>query len=101
MAALIEQSFGSFEACKGELAKAATSQFGSGWVWLAKDGDRLVVTKTVNADTPIAHGQQPLLTLDVWEHAYYLDHENRRVDYATAVLDHLINWDFAAKNLEA
>ena len=101
LAALIEKSFGHVEACKAELTKAATSQFGSGWAWLVKDGDRLVVTNTGDADTPIAHGQQPLLTIDVWEHAYYLDYQNRRADYVAAVLDHLINWEFAAKNLGA
>lgn len=101
LAELIEQSFGDVEAFKAEFAKAATSQFGSGWAWLVKDGARLAVTKTGNADTPIAHGQQPLFTIDVWEHAYYLDYQNRRVDYVAAVLDHLINWDFAAQNLQA
>ena len=101
LADLIEKSFGDFEACKAEFAKAAMSQFGSGWAWLVKDGDRLIVTKTGNADTPIAHGQQPLLTIDVWEHAYYLDYQNRRADYVAAVLDHLIDWDFAVQNLEA
>jgi Fe-Mn family superoxide dismutase len=66
-----------------------------------RDGDKLIVTKTGNADTPIAHGQQPLLTIDVWEHAYYLDYQNRRADYVAAVLDSLINWDFASQNLAA
>ena len=98
---LIEKSFGDFDSCKAELTKAATSQFGSGWAWLVKDGDQLIVTQTGNADTPIAHGQTPLLTLDVWEHAYYLDYQNRRADYVAAVLEHLINWDFAAQNLAA
>ena len=66
-----------------------------------KDGDKLAVVKTGNADTPLVHGQKPLLTVDVWEHAYYLDYQNRRADYVTAVLDTLINWDFAAQNLAA
>lgn len=101
LAELIEKSFGGFDAFKAELAKAATSQFGSGWAWLVKDGDKLIVTKTGNADTPIAHGQKPLLTIDVWEHAYYLDYQNRRADYVAAVFDNLINWDFAAQNLAA
>ncbi len=101
MAELIEKSFGNHDKFKAELAKAATSQFGSGWAWLIKDGDKLIVTKTGNADTPIAHDQKPLLTIDVWEHAYYLDYQNRRADYVTAVLDNLINWDFAAQNLSA
>lgn len=99
LAELINQSFGDYNTFKAEFAKAATSQFGSGWAWLVKDGDKLIVTKTGNADTPIAHGQQPLLTIDVWEHAYYLDYQNRRADYVTAVLENLINWEFAAQNL--
>ena len=99
LAEQINQSFGDYNTFKAEFAKAATSQFGSGWAWLVKDGDKLIVTKTGNADTPIAHGQQPLLTIDVWEHAYYLDYQNRRADYVTAVLENLINWEFAAQNL--
>ena len=99
---LIDSSFDGVDALKKELAAAAVGQFGSGWAWLVLDGDKLKVTKTANADTPIAHqGPKPLLTLDVWEHAYYLDYQNRRVDYANAVLDKLINWDFAAQNLSA
>ena len=94
----IEASFGSVEACKKELAAAATTQFGSGWAWLVKDGDKLQVTKTGNADLPLTKGMKPLLTIDVWEHAYYLDYQNRRVDYVNAVLEKLINWGFAADN---
>lgn len=101
LAELIEKSFGDYDKFKAEFAKTATSQFGSGWAWLAKDGDKLIITKTGNADTPIAHGQQPLLTVDVWEHAYYLDYQNRRADYVAAVLDKLTNWEFAEKNLAA
>jgi len=101
LAELIDKSFGDYDKFKAEFAKAATTQFGSGWAWLVKDGDKLIVTKTGNADTPIAHGQKPLLTIDVWEHAYYLDYQNRRADYVAAVLDNLINWDFAAQNLAA
>jgi Fe-Mn family superoxide dismutase len=101
LAAQIDQSFGNFDAFKTEFTKAATSQFGSGWAWLVKDGDKLSIVKTGNADTPIAHGQQPLLTVDVWEHAYYLDYQNRRADYVAAVLDGVINWEFAAQNLAA
>jgi len=101
LAELIDKSFGDFDQFKAEFAKAASSQFGSGWAWLVRDGDKLIVTKTGNADTPIARGQQPLLTIDVWEHAYYLDYQNRRADYVAAVLDSLINWDFAAQNLAA
>lgn len=94
----IEASFGSVEACKKELATAATTQFGSGWAWLAQDGDKLQVIKTGNADLPLTKGIRPLLTIDVWEHAYYLDYQNRRPDYINAVLDKLINWGFAADN---
>ena len=94
----IEASFGSVDACKKELATAATTQFGSGWAWLVKDGDKLQVTKTSNAYLPLTKGLTPLLTIDVWEHAYYLDYQNRRPDYVNAVLDKLINWGFAADN---
>lgn len=94
----IEASFDSVEACKKELATAATTQFGSGWAWLVEDGDGLKVVKTGNADLPLTKGIKPLLTIDVWEHAYYLDYQNRRVDYVNAVLDKLINWSFAADN---
>jgi superoxide dismutase, Fe-Mn family len=94
----IESSFGGLDACKKELATAATTQFGSGWAWLVKDGDSLKVIKTSNADLPLIKGLKPLLTIDVWEHAYYLDYQNRRPDYVNAVLDKLINWGFAADN---
>ena len=95
----IEASFGTVEACKQELATAATTQFGSGWAWLALDGDKLKVVKTANANVPLTEGMKPLLVIDVWEHAYYLDYQNRRADYVNAVLDKLINWGFAANNL--
>ena len=95
----IEVSFGTVDACKQELATAATSQFGSGWAWLVLDGDKQKVVKTGNADSPLTKGLKPLLTIDVWEHAYYLDYQNRRADYVAAVLDKLINWSFAAENL--
>jgi Fe-Mn family superoxide dismutase len=94
----IEASFGGLEACKKELAAAAVSQFGSGWAWLILDGDKLSVAKTANADDPLTAGARPLLTIDVWEHAYYLDYQNRRGDYVNAVLDKLINWEFALQN---
>jgi Fe-Mn family superoxide dismutase len=96
----IEASFGTVDACKKELAAAATTQFGSGWAWLVLDGDKLKVVKTSNADSPLTKGMKPLLTIDVWEHAYYLDYQNRRPDYVNAVLDKLINWSFAADNLK-
>ena len=94
----IEASFGSVDACKKELAGAAVSQFGSGWVWLVLEDGRLKVVKTANADVPLTTGKKPLLTVDVWEHAYYLDYQNRRADYVSAVLDKLINWEFALQN---
>jgi len=95
----IEASFGSVDGCKKELAAAAMAQFGSGWAWLVVDGDSLKVVNTGNADSPLTKGLRPLLTIDVWEHAYYLDYQNRRADYVNAVLDNLINWGFAADNL--
>ena len=95
----IEASFGTLDACKQELATAATTQFGSGWAWLALDGDKLKVVKTANANVPLTEGMKPLLVIDVWEHAYYLDYQNRRADYVSAVLDRLINWGFAENNL--
>ncbi len=95
----IEASFGSVDALKKELATAATSQFGSGWAWLVADGDKLKVIRTANADLPQTAGLKPLLTIDVWEHAYYLDYQNRRADYVNALIDKLINWEFALQNL--
>jgi Fe-Mn family superoxide dismutase len=95
----IEASFGSLDACKKELATMAMAQFGSGWAWLVLDGDKIKIVKTGNADTPMTTGIKPLLTIDVWEHAYYLDYQNQRAVYVDAVLDKLINWDFAAENL--
>jgi len=94
----IEASFGSVDACKKELASAAVSQFGSGWAWLVLDGGKLKVVKTANAEVPLTTGMKPLLCIDVWEHAYYLDYQNRRADYVNAVLDKLINWEFALQN---
>jgi Fe-Mn family superoxide dismutase len=94
----IEISFGTLDACKKELATAAMAQFGSGWVWLVLNGDTLEVTKTANAEVPMTAGLKPLLTIDVWEHAYYLDYQNRRADYVSAILDKLINWEFALRN---
>lgn len=95
----IETAFGSMDTCRKELAAAATTQFGSGWAWLVLDHDKIRIIKTGNADMPLAKGMQPLLTIDVWEHAYYLDYQNRRADYVNAVIDKLINWEFAADNL--
>jgi superoxide dismutase, Fe-Mn family len=96
---LMESSFGSVEACKKELAQAAVGQFGSGWAWLVQDGEKLKVTKTSNANNPLTQEAKALLTIDVWEHAYYLDYQNRRVDHVNALLDKLANWEFAAENL--
>jgi len=95
----IEASFGTVDACRKEWSAAAMAQFGSGWAWLVLDGDNLKVVKTANADLPLTRGIKPLLTIDVWEHAYYLDYQNRRADYVNAVIDKLINWNFAAENI--
>lgn len=96
----INQDFGSFEAFKTEFKNAATTQFGSGWAWLVLDNGTLKVTKTGNADLPMVHGQKAILTCDVWEHAYYLDFQNKRLDYVDTFLNHLVNWDFANQNLD-
>jgi Fe-Mn family superoxide dismutase len=97
----IAADFGSFEAFTEQFKTAGATQFGSGWAWLVLDGGTLKITKTANADLPLAHGQKALLTMDVWEHAYYLDYQNRRPDYMTAYLDKLVNWEFVAANLAA
>ena len=90
----IEVDFGGYAKFVEELKNAGITQFGSGWAWLVLNGSQLQITKTLNADTPLAHGLKPLLTIDVWEHAYYLDYQNRRADYLTVVIDKLLNWDF-------
>jgi superoxide dismutase, Fe-Mn family len=95
----IKQAFGSITRLKEEFAQAAIEQFGSGWAWLVLDDNRLKVVKTGNSDDPLPKHQRPLLTLDVWEHAYYLDYQNRRADHVHAVLDKIMNWEFAASNL--
>lgn len=94
----MEASFGSVEACKKELLSVAVSQFGSGWAWLVLDGNKLKAIKTANAEVPLTAGLKPVVVVDVWEHAYYLDYQNRRADYVNAVLDRLINWEFALQN---
>ena len=99
LAAEIDKAFGGLDKFLEEFKNAAVTQFGSGWAWLAIDGGALKIVKTGNADSPIAHGQTPLLTVDVWEHAYYHDFQNRRPDYVQTFLDNLINWDFVAENL--
>ena len=95
----MEEAFGSVEACRKELVNNAIAQFGSGWAWLVLEGSKLKVVKTANADTPLTQGMRPLLTIDVWEHAYYLDYQNKRADHVNAVIDKLTNWEFAAENL--
>ena len=95
----INEAFGSFDKFREEFANAAATQFGSGWAWLVLDGGKLKIVKTSNAETPITKGQKPLLTIDVWEHAYYLDFQNKRPDYIQTFLNNLVNWDFAAENL--
>ena len=96
----IVDAFGGVDECKKEIANAATTQFGSGWAWLVVDGGKLKVVKTGNAEVPLTSGMKPLLTIDVWEHAYYLDYQNRRPDYVNAILEKLINWEFALQNLD-
>ena len=90
----IASDFGSYEKFAEQFKDAGTTQFGSGWAWLILKDNHLEIIKTSNADTPLAHGLKPLLTVDVWEHAYYLDYQNRRPDYLASFLEHLINWDF-------
>ena len=97
----ITADLGGFTAFVDAFKKAGATQFGSGWAWLVLDNGSLKVSKTLNADNPMVHGQLPLLTMDVWEHAYYLDYQNRRPDYITTFLDKLVNWDFVATNLAA
>ncbi len=100
LAAKIDADFGSFDAFKDAFKAAGATQFGSGWAWLVVgDGGKLEVVKTPNAETPLTAGKTPLLTCDVWEHAYYLDYQNRRPDFLAAFLDNMANWDFAAENL--
>lgn len=98
LAARIDTDFGGHQRF-GELFKAAAmGVFGSGWAWLIEDGGTLKIKATANADTPIAHGQAPLLVLDVWEHAYYLDYQSRRASYVDGAVDFLLNWEFAERN---
>ena len=99
LAKQIDAAFGSYDKFVQEFSNAAATQFGSGWAWLVKDGGKLAVAKTPNADTPVARGQQPLLTLDVWEHAYYLDHQNARPKFIETFMTKLVNWDYVAQNL--
>lgn len=98
-AEIIEQ-FGSIDNFKQQFKTMATGLFGSGYTWLVRDGDALKIINTPNADTPIAHNMKPILNLDVWEHAYYLDYKNKRADFVDSYLDNLVNWDFVAENLK-
>ena len=101
LAKRIDADFGGLDKFKEAFKTAATTQFGSGWAWLVVKDGKLEVVKTGNAETPVGTGATPLLTLDVWEHAYYLDYQNRRPDFIQSYLDNLVNWDFAAANLGA
>ncbi len=98
LAQAIERDFGSYNDFVKAFADAGATQFGSGWAWLVVDGGKLKVVKTANAETPLTEGKRPLITMDVWEHAYYLDYQNRRPDYIKAWLDKVVNWEFAAEN---
>ncbi|MFO7972717.1 MAG: superoxide dismutase [Desulfobacterales bacterium] len=101
LAKKIKDSFGSFDAFKKEFLAAAKSRFGSGWVWLVLDDDILKVVTTANADTPLSRGLKPIFTVDVWEHAYYLDYQNRRTDFVETVLDHLADWDSVVSRMKS
>jgi Fe-Mn family superoxide dismutase len=95
----INADFGSYDEFRTQITQAGITQFGSGWAWLIDNGGKLEVTKTANADTPLKHGQKALWTIDVWEHAYYIDYRNARPKFIDVVLDNLINWDFVNQNL--
>ncbi len=99
IAELIDRDFGSYESFATAFKEAAMTQFGSGWAWLVQNGDKLEITKTANAENPMTKNLKPLLTCDVWEHAYYLDFQNKRPDYVQTFLDKLVNWDFVESNL--
>ena len=97
----IDKAFGDLQGFKKKFTEAALSQFGSGWAWLVMDQGQLKIIKTPNAVNPLSFAQKALLTCDVWEHAYYLDYQNRRADMVQAFLDHLVNWEFLAENLDS
>lgn len=99
LAAAIDQDFGSFESFAEAFKQAAATRFGSGWGWLVRQAGRLQVISTPNAETPLVQNATPLVVVDVWEHAYYLDYQNRRPDFLQAFLDELVSWEFAARNL--
>jgi len=96
----IERDLGGYENFVKEFKATAMGQFGSGWAWLILQGTELAITKTANAELPLKNDLIPLLTVDVWEHSYYLDYQNRRADYLQAVIDHLVNWEFVNENLK-
>jgi Fe-Mn family superoxide dismutase len=96
----VDESFGGYAQFKEQFSKAAVDDFGSGWVWLVARGDKLEILATSNAGNPLTMGATPLLALDVWEHAYYLDYENRRPEFVDAVVGKLLDWDFAAEQLD-
>ncbi len=98
---LIKSSFGSFEDFKKQFESDATSYFGSGWIWLVQRSGQLKITATHDADNPLTGQDKPLITLDVWEHAYYLDYQNRRAEYVKVFLERLVNWTFAENNLQS
>ena len=95
----IDADFGSYDRFTDQFRKAAAEVFGSGWAWLIEDGGRLAIATTANADTPMAHGKKCLLTVDVWEHAYYVDYRNQRERYLSALIGEHLNWEFAERNL--
>ena len=99
LAAKIDEAFGSLDELNKQLAERGAGHFASGWVWLAEKGGKLSIEETHDGDTLADSSSRPLLTIDLWEHAYYLDHQNKRPDYLKAVLDKHLNWDFAAENL--
>jgi Fe-Mn family superoxide dismutase len=101
LAELMDESFGGMEQFREKFIDVAVNHFGSGYTWLVLDDNRLKVIDTPDAETPLVDGQTPLLTIDVWEHAYYLDRQNRRREFVEAYLDNLVNWEFAAENLTA
>jgi Fe-Mn family superoxide dismutase len=96
---MIDSSFGGYDKFREEFKNAAMTQFGSGWAWLVENGGKLEIAKTPNAETPLTTGKKALITIDVWEHAYYLDFQNKRDAYIDAWLDKLVNWDWANEQL--
>jgi len=100
LAAAIDRDFGGFDKFREQFVQAAVKQFGSGWAWLVKEGGKLKITSTSNADLPMKHNQTALFTVDVWEHAYYIDYRNARQKFVEAIVDSLANWDFVSENLK-